>query len=492
MFADLNKKVAIGYLWNLLAKWLNRSLGLISMLCLVRILEPADFGIVALASIVMAFFVMISNAGTEKYLIKAKNCTTDMLDSAWSLNITLKLACSITLALFANQLANYMQEPALSDVLLAACLIPVLSALKNIGLVVYERDLNYKPLTQLSVTVKFLTVPVTVLLAFYLQNYWALIIGLIIAEVMGVVGSYLIHPYRPKWSVKLWGKQWSFSKWHLISTTTGYVRSRIDAILLGRYLTSGDVGIYRVSQEFAWLPFTEIIAPATNSMYSGITKVREDTEQLNNSILRYLALSYLLVVPSVFGIYALSDLFTAVVLGEKWSDAAPVIGLLSLLMLSMPLNISLQSVLTNLSKIKYLVLLDVIMIAAIVSTILWLSVNGKFDVVLYSQYRVLLVFLFILMLCVAYKVLMDLPIKRVVMVFFLPMIPSILMVKTLTFVESYLDYPDVITLLILVMVGGLTFSSLMLVIIAATRIWTSEYDFIFGLLKKMRPSVQGG
>ncbi len=78
------------------------------------------------------------------------------------------------------------------------------------------------------------------------------------------------------------------------------------------------------------------------------------------------------------------------------------------------------------------------------------------------------------------------------MVFFLPMIPSILMVKTLTFVESYLDYPDVITLLILVMVGGLTFSSLMLVIIAATRIWTSEYDFIFGLLKKMRPSAQRG
>ncbi len=492
MLAELGKKVAIGYLWNLLAKWLNRSIGLISMLCLVRILEPADFGIVALASIVMAFFVMISNAGTEKYLIKAEECSAEMLDSAWSLNITLKLACSVTLALFANQLANYMKEPALSGVLLVACLIPVISSLKNIGLVTYERDLNYKPLTQLSVTVKLITVPVTVLLALYLQNYWALIIGLIVAEVMSVAGSYLIHPYRPKWSSKQWGQQWSFSQWHLVSTTTGYVRSRIDAILLGRYLTSGDVGIYRVSQEFAWLPFTELIAPATSSMYSGITKVREDRELLNNSILRYLAISYLLVIPSVFGIYALSDLFTTVVLGEKWRDAAPIIGLLAMLMLSMPLNISLQSVLTNLSKIKYLVFLDMVMIAAIVSIILWLSRQDDFDILLYSQYRVFLVFLFILMLCLVYKALINLPIRKVGMVFFLPMIPSILMAKTLTLVESHLDYPDAVSLLILVVIGVFTFSSVMFFIIAATKSWICEYDFIFGILKKMRPSAQGG
>ncbi len=492
MLADLSKKVAIGYLWNLLAKWLNRSIGLISMLCLVRILEPADFGIVALASIIMAFFVMISNAGTEKYLIRAEHCTTEMLNSAWSLNITLKLACSAALALLANQLASYMKEPALSGVLLVACLIPLISSLKNIGLVKYERDLNYKPLTQLSVFVKLLAVPTTVLLAFYLQSYWALIIGMIVAEVMSVFGSYIIHPFRPAWSAKLWGQQWSFSKWHLISTTTGYVRSRIDAILLGRYLTSGDVGLYRVSQEFAWLPFTELIAPATSSMYAGITKVREDREWLNNSILRYLAISYLLVIPSVFGIYALSGLFTSVVLGEKWSDAAPIIGLLALLMLSMPLNISLQSVLTNLSKIKYLVLLDMVMIAAIVSIILWLSGQGDFNLLLYTQYRVILVFLFIMMLCLSYKLLIKLPITRVGLVFFLPMIPSIIMAKALTFVESHLDYPDAVNLLILIVIGAFTFSSVMLFIITATRNWICEYDFIFGLIKKMKPSVQGG
>ncbi|RIZ50327.1 oligosaccharide flippase family protein [Vibrio sp. PID23_8] len=492
MLADLNKKIAIGYLWNLLAKWLNRSVGLICTLLLVRILEPADFGIVALASIVMAFFVMLSNAGTDKYLIKAKLCSDEMLDSAWSLNITLKLVCSMTLAMLAKQLAVYMNEPALVDVLLVSCLIPVLSAFKNVGLVRFERELNYKPLTQLSVTVKIAVVPVTLALALYLKNYWALVIGLIASEVMTVIGSYMIHPYRPKWSIKLWHQQWSFSKWHLLSMTSGYLRSRIDAILLGRYLTSSDVGIYRVSQEFAWLPFTELIAPATSSMYSGLTQVREDREQLSNSILRYLAISYLLVVPSVLGIFALSDLFTNVVLGHKWAEASPIIGMLAILMLSMPLNISLQAVLTSLSKIKYLILLDIIMIAAVVSIIIWLSRSGSFELLVYTEYRVLLVGLFIILLCLSYKALVGMSVLRLMLVVLAPMLPAMVMVHVVTIIEGLLDYPDVINLMILILVGILVYAPLMLVVIFSSKQWLDEYAFILNVLKKMRPSVQNG
>lgn len=492
MLADLNKKIAIGYFWNLLAKWLNRSVGLICTLLLVRILEPADFGIVALASIVMAFFVMFTSAGTDKYLIKAEICTDEMLDSAWSLNITLKLVCSMTLAIFAKQLAGYMNEPVLADVLLVCCLIPALSALKNIGLVRFERELNYKPLTQLSVMVKIAVVPVTLAFALYLKNYWALVVGLLASEAMTVVGSYVIHPYRPKWSIKLWREQWSFSKWHLLSMTSGYVRSRIDAILLGRYLTSGDVGIYRVSQEFAWLPFTELIGPATSSIYAGLTKVRDDRALLMAGLLRYLAISYLLVVPSVFGIYALSDLFTHVVLGEKWLEASPIVGMLAILMLSMPLNISLQAVLTSLSKIKYLVVLDMIMIAAIVGVIFWLSGSGSLELLVYTEYRVLLVILFMLLLCLAYKVLVGMPAVRLMLVVVSPMFPAFAMVNVITVIEAQLDYSGLINLMILILVGIVVYAPLMLVMILLTKQWLGEYAFIFKVLKKMRPSVQNG
>ncbi|MGR5133839.1 oligosaccharide flippase family protein [Vibrio alfacsensis] len=490
MRADLNNKIAIGYLWNLLSKWLIRSLGLISTLCLVRILDPADFGLVALATIVLSFFVILSDAGTNQYLIKSEDCTSEMLDSAWSLNVALKMGCAVTVALLAYQVTHYLHEPKLYEVLLVSCFIPLVSSLKNIGLVLYERELDFKPLTQLSVSVKVVVVPVTLLLAFTLKNYWALVFGLIVSEVLTVAGSYLLHPYRPRWSTSLWDKQWSFSKWHLLSMTTGYVRSRIDALLLGRFLASKEVGMYRVSQEFAWLPFTELIAPATSSVYAGLTHVRDEMAEFHKTILRYLAISYCLVVPSAFFLYSFSDLFTTVVLGEKWQDASPLIGMLAMLMLSMPLNISLQFVLTNLSKIKYLVILDIVMIASTVGIILGLFTRGQLDVFLYTEFRMFLAILFITMLSLTYKWLIKLSFFRLISIVTLPMLPAFIMVSVLKVIQTHLDYPDIMSLFTLVVIGGAVYCPLMYLLTIFRKQARDEYAFIFAILRKLSPLKQ--
>ncbi|MBV7299790.1 oligosaccharide flippase family protein [Enterovibrio paralichthyis] len=485
----LGKRVAVGYLWNLFTKWANRLVGLVSTLFLVRLLAPADFGVVALASIVLAFFVMLSDAGTEKYLIKADECSTEMLNSAWSLNILLKGACGAIVALFSHQIAAFMHEPVLVNVLLVASLIPVIGAFKNVGLVQYERELNYKPLMQFSVSVKLAVLPITLGLAWYLENYWALIAGLVASEVLTVIGSYLIHPFRPRWSRHLWRHQWSFSQWHLLSMTSGYVRARIDAFLLGRYLAAGDVGIYRVSQEFAWLPFTELISPATNSMYAGLTQIRDDSKALHTGILSYLALSYLLVIPCVFGLYALSDLFTAVLLGDKWTQAAPVIGLLGFLMLSMPLNICLQTVLTSQAKIQYLVIIDLIMISLIVGLLVGLAANGTLELLAYTQYRAWLVGVFIVLLAVFYRFLLSLDTMKLLRVMLLPVLPAWLMMLAVSSIEPLLPFPPMVNLLTLAVIGGAIFVSIMSFALILFKQRLPEYAFIFTVINKVLPSV---
>ncbi len=84
----------------------------------MRILSPADFGIAALTNIIMTLFMMISEAGTEKYAIKAEQCTDELLNSAWSLNLTLKCGCGILLSVFSGVVADFIQEPQLRPVLL--------------------------------------------------------------------------------------------------------------------------------------------------------------------------------------------------------------------------------------------------------------------------------------------------------------------------------------------------------------------------------------
>ncbi|MBC7003564.1 oligosaccharide flippase family protein [Photobacterium sp. BZF1] len=479
----LLKKVASGYLWNLLTKWLNRTIGLISTLCLVRLLDPEAFGVAALASIVIAFFSMLSDAGTEKYLIKSKDCTDKMLDSAWSLNIVLKFGCGFVIAILAPSVAKLMNEPVLVDVLLASSLLPLISSFKNIGLVQFERDLDFQPLAKLAISVKMTVVPVTLLLALMLQSYWALVIGVIVSEVLTVLGSYRIHSYRPRWSTALWAEQWGFSKWHLLSVTSGYIRSRIETLMISRFLPSSSVGVYRVSEEFAWLPFTEIIAPATSSLYSGVTKIRDSRKELNDSILKYLAMSYLLVVPSVFGIYTLSEDFTVVVLGERWISAAPILGLLTISMLTMPLNIGLQTVLTNLSKQLYLVAIDIVMICTIVGCLSWVAMNGTMDLEAFTSARIQLVAPFIVIFIAVYKCVLQVSVLRQFTLLIVPMLPAALMVNVLNVIADEFYFGRVINLMILVAAGSMTYIVSMVAVIVLTKKLIPEYGFVYSLIQ---------
>jgi len=485
----LNKKMAIGYFWSLIAKWMNRLVGVFSMLILVRLLSPADFGIAALTNIVIALFVMMSEVGTEQYVVKAKRCTDELLNSAWSLNLTLKCICAVLIGAFSETLADWLKEPKLEPVLLLCTLIPVLSALKNIGLVQYQRDLNFYPLTRLAMTVKLMVFPITIGLAVWWANYWALVVGIIISEIFTLVGSYMAHSYRPKWSTKGWSKQWHFSKWMVVSTVTGYRRSRIDVLLLGRFISSTDVGTYRVSQEFAWLPFSEFISPATSSFYSGISKISHNRDTLHDKISQYLAVAYILVVPSVFGIYALTIPLVDVFMGDKWHVAAPILGMLTFLMLSMPLNIALQTVLINLNKVKYLVLIDVVIVACVVGGFIVLHRKNITDLYLYTEYRVVLVLLFILLLMAAYKWLLDMSLVRLVSVLILPYLPALIMYKLLIFLTPKLLFSEPVNLLFSIGTGVATFVPLMLLIIFMFRQISPDYAYLHDLVSRTKVAV---
>ncbi|MDC0609963.1 oligosaccharide flippase family protein [Vibrio sp.] len=485
MMDNLNDKIAIGYLWNLFSKWMTRFVGIISTLILIRILSPEDFGVAALVSIIIAFFMMLSEVGTDKYLIKAEYCDEDDLDSAWSLNLVLKLFCSLLIATLSSFIADFLNEPNMSTVLLLGSLLPIISALKNVGMVLYERELNYKPLTKLSVFVKLLVFPITISTALILRNYWALIVGILSSEILTVIGSYWMHPYRPKWSRKNWHNQWGFSKWVLLSTISGYVRSRIDALLLGRFLDSTSVGYYRVSQEFAWLPFSELIAPATASFYAGISKVSNNRQELTQKVLQYLSISYMLVMPSCLGIYALQDSFTVVVLGSQWKDAAPILGLLSLLMISMPINISLQTTLTSLSKVSYLFFVDLFMISAIVAGFYVVNTQWHGGVLEFTQFRAYLVSFFVFMLAMIYKLVLRISVLRLLVVCLTPVIPAFIMMMGIVWVNSFVYLPELLKLLLLVVSGITIFLPIMLLLILIMKRYVPEYQFIYQLIIRL-------
>lgn len=481
---EIHKKITVGFLWSLLSKWLNRGLGFISTLCLVRILSPEDFGLVALASMLLGFFVLLSDAGTHKYLIQAPTLSASVINSAWSLNIALKSGCALLFVVISYPASLLLGHPELQWVLVVMCCQPVLAALKSPSLTLYEKALNYPPLVQLSLKVKLAALPITLLLAFSTRSYWALVVGLMVTEVFSLLGSYLIHPYRPRWTTRHWSKQWSFSKWHIIAVSSGYLRSRIDTLLLGRVLPVDTIGFYRVGQEFAWLPFTELIAPASSAFYAGLAKLNHDPEMLRQTMVGYLTATYLLLVPAAIAIFCHSLMFTELLLGQQWLEAAPIIGLLALMMLPMPLNIGLQVLVTALGKIRYLVVIDIVMISVICLLLTWLQWSDRLTLSLYLQLSLAVEFMFMLMLGYGFHWLIALSYKPIVVAILLPLLPALTMAWLTHHLEVRLNLPLWLDVLLIVPVGVFSYALLLLVAIVLANKQVQQYQFITNRLKR--------
>ena len=93
-------------------KAVQRSLGLISLLILARLLTPEDFGLIALVSITVHFFDILSNVGSEQYIIQKQAVSEEDLNTAWTIDLLMKAALWLLLMLCAPLLAEFFEQPA--------------------------------------------------------------------------------------------------------------------------------------------------------------------------------------------------------------------------------------------------------------------------------------------------------------------------------------------------------------------------------------------
>ena len=157
------------------SKLIIRGLGLISTLVLVRLLTPADFGLVAIGIMVIGLFKVLSDIGVNRYLIMHDNPTDDHYSAAWTLNLLSTAILIFILVLLAPFITHLLDEPQVTIVIRFLCLINLLSALKNVGLIKLEKEVDFKSVSKIGIYAKFVSVIVTILAAFYFKNYLALL-----------------------------------------------------------------------------------------------------------------------------------------------------------------------------------------------------------------------------------------------------------------------------------------------------------------------------
>jgi lipopolysaccharide exporter len=320
--------MAKGAAWMVLFKLCERSIGLVSTLVLARLLTPSDFGVVAMALSFLFLAEQLTAMGFDYALIQKQDATREHYDSAWSGQLLLGMVVTVIVLLAAHPIAMFYQKPELVWVVYALALHPILNSLGNIGVVAFRKELDFQKEFIFQLTRKALGFLIVVPVAFLLQSYWALVIGILSSQAMSVAISYLMHPYRPRWDLSRVRELFHFSRWLLINNLVGFFKERTADFFVGRTFGAGSLGTYSLAQEFANLPSTELSMPINRALMPGFAKLERHTD-IVNAYRNALSMMAALAVPCVAGLATLAPFFVATVLGAKWLDVTPLIQVLA-------------------------------------------------------------------------------------------------------------------------------------------------------------------
>jgi len=329
MTRSVQSKMARGALWMMLFKFAERSLGLVSTLILVRLLVPADFGIVAMAMSFVIAAELLTAFGFDIALIQRQDLTDEHYHSAWTCNVLLGLAVTLVMFAAAQPVALFYGRPEVFWVVCTLAVGPLIAGAENIGVVAFRKELDFRKEFRFQLTRKVISFAVAVPLAFWLQNYWALVAGVLASRLTGTLNSYQMHPFRPRLSLREARALINFSKWLLFNNIVVFLKERTSDFFIGRLHGPAALGLYNVSYEFAMLPSTELSAPINRALLPGFAKMTADPIGLAKAYGNAVGMLALFATPAAVGLYAIAPYFVPVVLGPNWLAATSLLELLA-------------------------------------------------------------------------------------------------------------------------------------------------------------------
>lgn len=295
-----------------------RLIGLFSTIILARLLTPADFGVIAIALIVVGLLETVAYTGVDLALMRSDTESREHYDTAWTIQLIQGAIIAALLEALAPWVGAFFSEPRATAVVQVIAIRSLISGLQNIGTVAFRKDLDFAKDFRFNLYKKLLNFFVIVGAAYWLRSYWALVIGMTSSAILEVVLSFTMHPYRPRVSLRHFRQIWNFSQWLIVSRVGSFLSRKTDEFIIGRLLGTTAMGGYHVASELATMPNVELVMPLRRALFPTLSKAAGDPTQMAQLFLLSFSAIAALCFSVSFGLWSIGPQLVPLVLGSKW------------------------------------------------------------------------------------------------------------------------------------------------------------------------------
>lgn len=332
-----SKKLAKATTWSMFAEIASKLIAPITNMILARILLPEAFGAVATITMVISFADVFTDAGFQKYIVQHefenKEEYIKSVNVAFWSNFILSALAVFIITFFRKNLAALVGSPDLAIGMAVASGSILVSSFSSIQMAVYKRAFDFKTLFTVRIVTSAVPLFVTVPLALVFRDYWALVIGTLVMNLIQAIMLSVKSEWKPKfyYSFNKFREMFSFTSWTLLESISIWLTSYIGTFIVGRTLNDYYLGLYKTSMTTVNAYMSIVTSSIIPVLFSALSRYQNDETQFRATYFKFQSFTADCVMPMGIGLYVFRDLATKILLGANWTEAAEFIGLWSLM-----------------------------------------------------------------------------------------------------------------------------------------------------------------
>lgn len=324
---DLKSKVFSGLVWQFGERFTAQAMSLFISIILARILDPNDYGVVAIVMIFITIANVFVTSGFGNALIQKKDADNLDFSSIFYFNLIFGFFLYILLFISAPYIAAYYNSPLLTNLLRVLGIRIVIASINSIQRAYISRNLLFKKFFWSTLIGTIISGFVGVYMAKNNYGDWALVGQYLTNTAIDTIVLFITVDWRPQLCFSyLKTKRLVKYGWKLLASAlldTGF--KQIRSLIIGKNYSPTDLAYYNQGEKFPSLIVTNINASIGSVIFPTMSRFQNDKVKLKELTRKAIQLSSYLLWPCMIGFASVAEPFVRLALTDKWLFCVPYI-----------------------------------------------------------------------------------------------------------------------------------------------------------------------
>ena len=309
-----------GLKWSTISRISQQGLQYIATIILVGVLSPDDFGLMAMAMVVIGFLDIFKDLGTSSAIIKEENPSNELKCSLFWVNVGFGLLIFVIIYFASPLLAVLFNSSKVELVLQLLSLSFLFAGFSIQQKALLEKKMSFQILSLIELFSSAIAFLVAVYLALNGFGVWSLVWQVLSNTFLSTVLIWIFSNWKP-------GLLFKFSELRKITAYSAnlvgfniinYFARNGDYFLIGKFLGDHELGHYYLAYRIMLYPLRNITLVISRVIFPAFSKIQHENAKLREAYVRITNSIAIITFPMMAGLALVSFNFTEAFFGENW------------------------------------------------------------------------------------------------------------------------------------------------------------------------------